>query len=444
MLTNNPGSSATTMNNASCIAADGEFLHVVWTDNRGGDVAVYYKRSIDQGKTWGVDTRLSDLGSTSTNPTIVVSGSIVHVVWNDDRDGNLEIYYKRSTDGGLTWGADTRLSNDPGVSQHPSLSVSGSNVHVVWYDDRNINGQIFYKHSSDAGVTWDSEKQLESDENFSKITSVASAGSDVHVVWYSAEKISGSENLFYIHSTNNGLSWSSPVQLTNILTCVYPSVAVSGSTVHLVWFDGRDGGGSTEIYYKQSADGGNSWGPDTRMTNNTGYSSYPFVTASGTNVHLVWQDNTDSKINIYYRKSVDNGLTWDPELELSTATYAYYGSIAVASSSLNVVWTERSFGNDDIIYKRNLLVTPVGLDEFTKSGNKLTIYPNPFLNEITASTTDNLPGEIIIYDISSRKVIQKEFVNTITIDASRLPKGIYICEVRNAGGVLQKSKLVKN
>jgi hypothetical protein len=444
MLTNNPGSSATIMNNASCIAADGEFLHVVWTDNRNGDAATYYKRSVDQGKTWGTDTRLSDLGSTSANPAIAVSGSVIHVVWNDDRDGNLEIYYKRSTDGGLTWGADTRLTNDNDVSQHPSLSVSGSNVHVVWNDDRTLNGQIFYKHSSDAGVSWDSDTQLEADENYSKITSVASEGSDVHVVWYSTDKISGWDNLFYTHSTDYGLSWSSPEQLTDDLTCVYPSIAVSGSTVHLVWFDGRDGGGSTEIYYKQSSDGGSSWGPDTRLTNNTGYSSYPFVAASGTNVHLVWQDNPDSKINIYYRQSVDNGLNWDQELELSNATYAYYGSVAVSGSALNVVWTERSFGNDDILYKRNLAVNPVGIEEVAKSGEKLIVYPNPFLNEITASTNDNLPGEIIIYDISSRKVIQKEFANTITIDASQLPKGIYICEVRNSGGVLQKSKLVKN
>lgn len=444
MLTNNPGSSATTMNNTSCIAASGEFLNVVWTDNRSGYAAVYYKRSIDQGKTWGTDTRLSELGSTSANPTIAVYGLIIHVVWNDDRDGNLEIYYKKSADGGLTWGADTRLTNDPYVSQHPSLSVSGSNVHVVWYDDRTLNGQIFYKHSSDAGVSWDSDKQLESDENYSKISSVASDGTNVHVVWYSLDKISGWNNLFYTHSTDNGLSWSSPEQLTNDLTCVYPSIAVSGSTVHLVWFDGRDGGGSTEIYYKQSADGGNTWGPDTRLTNNTGYSSYPFVTASGANVQLVWQDNPDSKINIYYRKSVDNGLNWDPELVLSNATYAYYGSAVVSGSALNVVWAERSFGNDDIFYKRNLDVTPVGIDEFAKSGNKLNVYPNPFLNEITANTNDNLHGEIIIYDISSRKIIHKEFVSTITIDASQLPKGIYICEVRNAEGVLHKSKLVKN
>ncbi len=444
MLTNNPGSSATTMNNAGCIAASDEFLHVVWTDNRSGEAEVYYKRSTDQGKTWGMDTRISDLGSASANPTIAVSGSVIHVVWNDDRDGNLEIYYKRSTDGGLTWGADTRLTNDSDVSQHPSLSVSGSNVHVVWYDDRTLNGQIFYIHSPDAGVSWDSEKQLESNENFSKITSVASSGSDVHVVWHSMNIISGTDNLFYTHSTDDGLSWSSPEQLTNDLTCVYPSIAVSGSTVHVVWFDGRDGGGSTEIYYKQSSDAGSTWGPDTRLSNNTGYSSYPFVMASGANVHLVWQDNPDSKINIYYRQSVDNGLNWDTELELSNATYAYYGSVAASASALNVVWTERVFGNDDILYKRNLAVNPVGLAEFAISGNKLNVYPNPFLNEITAITSDNLPDEIIIYDISSRKLIQKEFVNTITIDASQLPKGIYFCEVRNAGGVLQKSKLVKN
>ncbi len=46
-------------------------------------------------------------------PVIAINGSVVHVVWSDERDGNYEIYYKRSTDGGVSWGADTRLTNNP-------------------------------------------------------------------------------------------------------------------------------------------------------------------------------------------------------------------------------------------------------------------------------------------------------------------------------------------
>ena len=70
---------------------------------------------------------------------------------------NGEIYYKRSTDAGTSWGADTRLTNAPYFSESPSIAISGSVLHVVWYDERNNWGDynIYYKRSTDGGLTWD-------------------------------------------------------------------------------------------------------------------------------------------------------------------------------------------------------------------------------------------------------------------------------------------------
>jgi len=69
------------------------------------------------------------------------------VIWQDYRDGNGEIYYKRSTDAGLNWEADTRLTNNSANSWYPCISVSDSVVHVVWYDDRDGNNEIYYKRN---------------------------------------------------------------------------------------------------------------------------------------------------------------------------------------------------------------------------------------------------------------------------------------------------------
>ena len=71
----------------------------------------------------------------------------MHVVWYDNRDGNNEIYYKRSTDAGINWGADTRLTNNTAYSEYPSVAVSGSVVHVVWNDYRDGNSEIYYKRN---------------------------------------------------------------------------------------------------------------------------------------------------------------------------------------------------------------------------------------------------------------------------------------------------------
>ena len=120
-------------------------MNVVWFDNRDLNYEIYYKRSIDAGESWGADTRLTNNTAWSLYPSISVSGQVVHVVWNDERDFNNEIYYKRSTDAGVSWGFDTRLTNNTALSWFPSVSVSGSSVHVVWQDHRDDNSEIYYK-----------------------------------------------------------------------------------------------------------------------------------------------------------------------------------------------------------------------------------------------------------------------------------------------------------
>ncbi len=183
---------------------------------------IYYKRSTDGGLSWGTDTRLTNNSTGSYMPSVSASGSTVHVVWFDERDGNIEIYYKRSTDGGLSWGTDIRLTYNSAVSFYPSVSVLGSTVHVVWFDSRDGNYEIYYKRSTDGGLSWGTDIRLTNN----------SAGSYV------------------------------------------PSFSVSGSAVHVVWYDDRDG--NNEIYYKCSTDGGLSWGTDIRLTNNTAASCEPF------------------------------------------------------------------------------------------------------------------------------------------------------------------------
>jgi hypothetical protein len=77
---------------------------------------------------------------------------MVHVVWDDFRNGSTEIYYNRSTDAGTNWGADTRLTNNPSYSGNPSVGISYSTVHVVWYDSRDGNSEIYYKKNPTGNI----------------------------------------------------------------------------------------------------------------------------------------------------------------------------------------------------------------------------------------------------------------------------------------------------
>src|SRR6187401_1769355 len=73
-LTNDPGSSTLTGNFSRGIAASGDSLYVVWIDNRDGNNEIYFKRSVDNGASWGADTRLTSNSAASTLAAIAVSG----------------------------------------------------------------------------------------------------------------------------------------------------------------------------------------------------------------------------------------------------------------------------------------------------------------------------------------------------------------------------------
>jgi len=139
-------------------------LIAVWKDDRDGyRKAIYMKRSTDSGANWGPDTRLSLSSDWLLDPDIEVSGSTAHVTWRDIRDGNWEVYYKRSTDGGLEWSSDMRLTFDPDLSIKPHVASEGSTIRITWEDRRGNKWGKYFKRSTDDGKTWgpDSLKALQ-------------------------------------------------------------------------------------------------------------------------------------------------------------------------------------------------------------------------------------------------------------------------------------------
>jgi hypothetical protein len=362
-LTNDPANTSLCPNNAWCIASNGDIVHVLFCDlrNGSGNWEIYYKRSTDAGVNWGADTRLTNNSAESWDPSVSVTGSAVHIVWIDNRDGNYEIYYKRSTDGGVSWGTDTRLTNFTGTSMRPSISSSGSVVHIVWHDNRDGNDEIYYKCSTDGGTSWGTDTRLTNNSASSTVPSLAVSGQNVHVVWQ--ENRDGNLEIYYNRSTDGGVSWGTDTRLTNNSdTSMSPSISVSSSTVHVVWHDTRNG--NYEIYYKRSTDGGISWQADTRLTNNSAQSYLPSLSVSGSVVHIVWMDDRDGNFEIYYNRSLNSGVSWGLDTTRLT-TYAgnsIYSSVSVSGSVVHVAWMDYRAGTyPDIYYKRNPTGNPAAI-----------------------------------------------------------------------------------
>ncbi|MBN1691399.1 MAG: exo-alpha-sialidase, partial [Dehalococcoidia bacterium] len=339
------------------VAASGNNVHVAWEDSRDGNPEIYYKRSTNGGTTWGADTRLTSAAASSEKTSVAVSDGQVHVAWQDNRDGNEEIYYKRSTDGGTTWGADTRLTNAAAESVDPSVAATDSQVHVAWSDYRDGNGEIYYKRSTDGGATWGADTRLTNNASVSANPSVAVSGNTVHIAWLDNRDCSF--EAYYKRSTDGGATWGADTRLDNdAADSRNPVLAASGNNVHIAWFDHRDG--NWEIYYRRSTDAGVAWDGGTRLTSAAGDSWNASIAISGNHVHVAWEDSRDDPgREIYYKRSADGGTTWGADTRLTNAAgNTWFPSAAVSGNTVHVAWMDFRDGNWEIYYKRDTAPAP--------------------------------------------------------------------------------------
>jgi hypothetical protein len=400
-LTDNSFESRTSFNNAWCVASSGANVHVVWHDNRDGNTEIYYKRSTDNGTTWEADTRLIVDASWSERPSIAVVDSIVHVAWYDGRLGPPRVFYKRSTDNGTTWGSDVCLNPTVGVAYHPSMAVIDSIVHVVW-TDMSAGPQIYYTRSLDNGANWEADRIITpaAPPAGKNLASVAVSDSIVHVAWTDMRV---GPQIYYTRSVDNGVTWETDRSITPVPS-QFSSVGVSDSIVHVVYADFRYGSDIPAIYYIRSWDDGSTWETEIPLAD-TFASWYPSVAVSGSYVHAVWPDNRNGDTSeIYYDRSFDNGTSWGTDVRLTdNHSESREPSVAVSSPYVHAVWHDSRDGNWEIYYKRNPTGN-VGIMELEKtiaSQSRTFSVPAFFSNQITLRFDRALEGplKIALYDI---------------------------------------------
>jgi hypothetical protein len=326
-------------------------LHLVWYDNTLGHNEIYYKKSTDGGDTWTAAKRITWSSGDSQFAALAVDPSDrLHVVWVEDTSGGSEIYYKRSSDGGVTWTAKQRLTWAGITSSWPDIAVdSWGVIHLVWQDS---TGEIYYSKSPD-GTNWMLEKRLTWNSGTSQYPDIAIDSSNrLHVVWQDNTPGEYNYEIYYRKSTDAGLTWATAKRLTWMDNGSYrPDLAVDPSeNLHLVWYD--ENPSLYKIYYKKSTDSGDSWTGAKRLTSDDGWTAYPClaVDASGT-LHLVWE-NMDGDLS--YRKSANSGSTWTAIQRLTWTAGSSWDPIMVAdpSGNLYLVWSDNTPLNREIYYKK--------------------------------------------------------------------------------------------
>jgi hypothetical protein len=282
-----------------------------------------------------------------------------------------------------TWSAPRQLSHGPSPARilfnfgHAIAVDAAGAVHVAWVqvegffqpgEPLSAVGPVAYARSVDHGGSW-TKMPL----GFGGPPKVAAAGPHVYVAWHAPAD--GQLRIFIRHSGDHGTTWDPPVTLSGDVGAAWPSLAAWGETAHLVWGDAHTG--SPEIYLRSTPDAGRSWSPVRAVSVPDGISSWtPSVAAWGPTIHVAWTDERhdlgpdgqpfdcgrtgagDScREEEYYRRSLDFGQTWEPEVRIShdrgTPQPSWAPSIAVWGGDVHVAFFDRRSGSWDIQYARS-------------------------------------------------------------------------------------------
>jgi hypothetical protein len=161
----------------NCVPALGEGnegqLYVAWCDPRnskiGWHIDLYFAVSEDGGATFGPNLRINDDYAMSYQTAIsmvVDSGETIHLFWSDNRNLDIngvwdyDVYHAMSTDGGQSFSANMKISDEPpGVcAATPAASGSGidsfGNIYVAWESDCSSYMDLFASASIDGGQTY--------------------------------------------------------------------------------------------------------------------------------------------------------------------------------------------------------------------------------------------------------------------------------------------------
>jgi len=401
-------------NMGRCLDVSGDTLHVVWSQQTISGRAVYYSHSLDTGLTWSVAVPISDTIGNCYYPAIAVSGSTVHVVWFDNTLSTPASWYRRSLDGGNTWGQ--RVLIDSNTIFWPGVAASGSLVAMSLNKGIFDSTLVFMRRSIDNGTNWDPEVQVSHRPPVagrSEDPAIAVLGSDIHLSWN--DNRIDTMQIWYSHSPDGGITWNGETRISgshSYTTMVCPD----GPNVDVPY--GNYGGGFN-VWLRQSADTGSIWGANQQLTS-IGGRLYPFEVRNGLNLHIVCDGN-----GIKYLHSGDGGLTWDSEVALGTGGAPF---IAYTGCMLHVIRAD----SGKIKYIRNPTGNCVttGVNVIDNASEELKLFPNPTSNYFIIKSSSEL-GLIIINNIIGELIYQQtSATKEQQIDLNKEPAGVYILSVQ--------------
>jgi BNR/Asp-box repeat len=318
----------------------------------------------DNGQTWTDGSPLCACkGSGQFDPIIEVVPDTGHVyaVWMN----GFNVVFQKSTDHGETWSSQVSTWGQVSWNDKPVLATSddGRDVYVSW--NGPTGGDPYVAQSHDFGESWTQTKLVDSRRYFfafdadvlpdgtvifseSSFDYSGPAGSAVGQVSQHAF-ISRDAGATWQNQVIDSVELGEPCETEGCYADFYAghSAVTADEDGDLVFaYDGATVPlGPQRTFVRRSTDGGQTWSARSPVSTAGRMSTGPAAEATGDDDVRLWyaERNPADRWNIFYRRSIDGGLTWSAPVRISDAVagakyknedgflefYGDYGEVAV-------------------------------------------------------------------------------------------------------------------
>jgi hypothetical protein len=323
-------------------------------------------------KPFSHEWNLSYNSSFSRDPDIAIDNmGRLHVVWSDNSQNYWKIFYRQSTDYGLTWQPTRILFAFPQdsimmtakISARDSVIVSAIGMAKIPCEidtlthalDSSFVWRVWTAVSADGGNTFNIHCVGYRDSTMMTFPSPTSAGTDRFSLAYSSRGAGGyPQNGILFNLRSQGGVWRDSATRASGGTIGTLTTCDNSRSFHIVGF--AENTGDWDLRYCRSSDG-ISW---TRrwLTNDSVlgyfYDYDPHLIATDTNnLYLVWARKPDSvgTWQIYFIRSTNNGDSWSTMIPITSSPVgAWKPKLVARHDTLFAFWEDHRDGEPKIYY----------------------------------------------------------------------------------------------
>ncbi len=442
-------------------------LVAVWRDFRLGYRQVGYGYTHDVGLTWTNPGLFVDVHyPRDSDPALTVNSDgdffamLLAYTGNTSQPNGMLMF--RSTDGGHTWeDRGFAINGVPGVFEDKELiacdrtgSPYDGRIYMVW--DRFYETNIYCVSTGDEGDTWTSERRVSDQSSNQFPTPAVGPDGTLYVAW---TYFGG--YLRIDRSTDGGWTFGSDRNITSVYdpqpllngdisAPAHPAMDIDitggphNGRIYVAYIN-REGSPDYDIYIRHSDDHGQNWSTSRRINDDSFANGrdqfHPWLTVDNTGVvSVVWLDRRHDPANwewhCYVSQSLDGGMTWSPNQQVSTepsspsqarafppsardATVSVPGmdeadtragligeyiGIACWDGYMTPVWTDTRNGHQDTYGGAREPTTIEASDH--SIGPFLSVSPNPTGGPVTLDYVISEDGwvSLAVFDVSGRLV----------------------------------------